>query len=156
MKNFKLLIAGLLLVYAFKDDLKGFIPDVIKPTAPIVVEITKPAQEFIDFSKDFANDITDRQDLSELTVLNDEYASRLTQYKAPSALQVESVYSKVVHEVFQNKFVGKYPKYKAGLVAITKDVVGSKDRALSPEDLLRLSNLFRGLSWNLSEKLANK
>lgn len=156
MKNFKLLIAGLLLVFAFKDELKEFIPDIIKPAVPIVVEITKPAQEFIDFSKEFMVDIVDRQDLSELTVLNDEYASRLVQYKAPSALQVESVYSKVVNEVFKTKFVGKYPKYKAGLVTITKDVVGSKDRALSPDDLLRLSNLFRGLSWNLSEKLSSK
>jgi len=158
MKRIKLLIAVALLAFAFQDNIKDLIPDNLIPDIikPIVVEISKPSDEFIAFSKDFVSEITSEQELSELAVLNDEYSSRLTSYKSPSVLEVNSVYVKTVGEVFANKYMGKYPIYKNGVISIVKEVAGEKDRSMSPEDLVRLSGLFRGLSWNLAQKLASK
>ena len=152
MKNLKLVIAGLILVFAFKDDIRQLVPHVI-PVQVVSVEITKPDQEFIDFSKEFVSEIVIKEEAAELAVLNDEYATKLVSYRTPSVTEVETIYSLVGKEVFASKYMGKYPKYKEGVLAIMKDVGGTKDRALSPEDLQRLSNLFKGLSWNLVEKL---
>lgn len=155
LKNLKLLIAVILLAFAFKDNIKDYLPDFIKPTS-IVVEVSKPADEFINFSKDFLEGITSKQELSELAVLNDEYASKLVSYTSPSTGQVNQLYQEVIKEVFSNKYVGKYPTLKGGILLMFKDVQGAKERSMSPDDLTRLSNLFRGLSWNLVEKLNSK
>lgn len=159
MKNLKLVIAGLILVFAFKDDIRQLVPHVI-PVQVVSVEITKPDQEFIDFSKEFVSEIVIKEEAAELAVLNDEYAQKLVLYKdlnnpvhLPSAEYALTIYTLVAKEVFASKYMGKYPKYKEGVLAIMKDVGGIKNRTLSPEDLQRLSNLFKGLSWNLVEKL---
>lgn len=155
MKNLKLLIAALLLAFAFKNEIKEYLPDFIKP-ARVIVEVSKPADEFINFSKDFISEITSNQELSELAVLNDEYASRVISYTSPSTSQIDAIYSKVMKEVFESRYLGKYPVYKSGVLLIFKDVQGQKERSMSSDDLTRLSNLFRGLSWNLVEKLNSK
>lgn len=163
MKNLKLVIAGLIIVFALKDDIRALIPNVIPhiiPVQVISVELSKPDQEFIDFSKDFVSEITVKEELAELAVLNDEYAQKLVLYKdvknsvhLPSAEDALTIYTLVGKEVFATKYMGKYPKYKEGVSAIMKDVSGAKNKTLGPDDLQRLSNLFRGLSWNLVEKL---
>lgn len=155
MKNLKLLIAVILLAFAFQDEILKLIPDSIKPT-PIIVEVIKPSDEFILFTKDFVKEISDKKDIYELAVLNDEYSSKLISYKTPSSEQINSVYGKVLKEVYASKYLGKYPIYKEGVLLIFKEVQGLKERSMSEEDLIRLSNLFRGLSWNLAEKLSSK
>lgn len=155
MKNLKLLIAGLILVIAFQDDIISLIPKSIFP-AKIVVEINKPADEFVEFSKSFTDEITDKNIISEMSVLNDEYANKLVVYKAPSVTQIQTIYAKVGKEVFADKHMNKFPKYKAGIISMFEDVAGTKERSMSSDDLVRLSNLFRGLSWNLAEKLNSK
>ena len=155
MKNLKFLIAVALLTFAFQDEILRLIPDSIKPVS-IVVEVTKPADEFIAFSKDFVSEISNKTDVYELAILNDEYASELISYKAPSTDQVNTIYKKVMKEVYASKYLGKYPIYKEGVLLIFKEVQGLKERSMSAEDLVRLSNLFRGLSWNLAEKLVSK
>lgn len=155
MKNLKLLIAGLILVIAFQDDIISLIPDSLFPSK-IVVEINKPADEFVEFSKSFIDEITDRNIMSEVAVLNDEYANKLVVYKAPSATQILTIYTKVGKEVFADKHINKFPKYGDGIKSMLESVSGNKERSMSSDDLVRLSNLFRGLSWNLAEKLNSK
>lgn len=142
-------------MFAFQDNIKDYLPNFVKPVS-IVVEVSKPADEFINFSKGFLGEVTSKQELSELAVLMDEYATKLTSYTSPSVLQVESIYAKVGREVYDTKYIGKYPAFKDGVKSMMEDVVGTKERSMSPDDLTRLSNLFRGLSWNLVEKLNSK
>lgn len=156
MNNVKLLIAGIILVFAFKTEISSFIKNNVKPAIVVTVEIEKPDSEFLSFSSDYIVEITDKTDILELSVLNDEYSKHCLTYNAPSSMNTLDVYYQAMKELFVDKYKGKYPKYSAGIKSILIDAIGTKDKVLTEEELVRLSNLFKGLAWNLADKLNSK
>lgn len=140
-----------LLFFSFKSEIYDFTKPIIE--AKIVsVEIVKPEQTFLDFSKDLSGKITNNDDAIKLAVYYDEYASEILKYKNPSINDLLLITTDSTKQLKFDEITKKYPFLKDYIIKVFSLYSTVNDRKLSSEDLIDISNYFKGIAWNILNK----
>ena len=115
-----------------------------------VITIKEPSEEAIKSTKNIASLIKEPKDRAELAVFFDELASRSLNYDDYYVSDVLKIYGQSFKDVFGDKY-NKYPEFSKNQIILMSTVTGPKDRTLSLNDVQKLSDIFRGIAWNLTE-----
>lgn len=150
--NLRFLIGLIVLLVAFIDPMVIFekIKGIVPEPAP-VIEIEKPADIYVESTKNVADLITGDEDKVSMAVYCLEFSKRLTQesYTDIKLQYLPEILTEAGKIYFEGSLKGKYEGLSEGLVGIISDEVGMDDIFLEKEQLVELSNKFKALSWNL-------
>jgi hypothetical protein len=148
----KTILAVIIFCVLFLDTtfLKGIIEKVSKVESVVSVEPV-PSQESILLTKDTAEIITDKEDRATLAIFNLEFSKRLSSYSnVINTQQLQDIYVAAGANVYGKSIASKYQSLGAKLIALMKSILGEEEHIVSQEETELLSDVFRGLSFNLS------
>ncbi len=150
--NLRFLLGLVLLLVAVVDPsvILDKVSNIIPEPAP-VIEIEKPADIYIESTKNVAELIKDDEDKVSMAVYCLEFSKRLTSenYTDIKLQFLPDILSEAGKLYFEGSMKGKYDGLSDGLIKIITDEVGEDDIFLEKEQLTELSNKFKALSWNL-------
>lgn len=149
MKN--LVRIGLIIFMVWWFFGKNFkIPDIIKPE-PIVVELVKP-DSFVEETSKVKELVPDEAEL-DLLIFNDEFANKIKSYKDSEVTTdffISKLYPMSFSEAFSKKYIGKLGKYGDFQKNFIETNISGKEMYLTLEELNKLHDFYKAVSWNLS------
>lgn len=148
----KTLLAVVIFLVLFLDisTIRGIIDKASKKEVVVSVE-PKPTDNAVDLTKPIATLITDKEDRATLAVFNYEFAKRLSSYSdVINTQQLQDIYVAAGSDVYGKTLSSKYESLGTKLIGLMKGVIGEEEHIISKEETDSLSDVFRGLSWNLS------
>lgn len=148
----KTILAVVIFLVIFLDinTVKGIIEKVSKREVVVSVE-PKPTDNAVNLTKPVADLITDKEDKATLAVFNYEFANRLPSYvDIINTQQLQDIYVAAGSNVYGKALSSKYQSLGTKLIDLMKGVIGEEEHIISKEEADALSDVFKGLSWNLS------
>jgi hypothetical protein len=144
---------GIIFLALFGEKIYNNFSSVIKNSQnnAIVVE-EKPSDDIIEKTKAVSSLITDKNDRLYLSLLNDQFASRLDKYLGANitSQQLVDLYANSVKEQFKDSLAGKYTGLSDEMKKLLEGIMGDEDHILSKDEIDSLKQCLVGLSWNLS------
>ncbi len=140
-----------LLLFSFKTEFFSFTKAFVE-TKIVSVEIVKPDQTYLDFSKDLSGKVTNNEDAIKLAIYYDEYASEILKYNNPSINQLLLITTDSTKQLKFDEITKKYPFLKEYIIKVFSLYSEVNDRKLSREDLIEVSSYFKGIAWNILNK----
>ena len=130
--------------------LKGIIDKVSKKEVIVSVE-PKPTEDSIGLTRPVADLIKDKEDRATLAVFNYEFANRVVSYAdIINTQQLQDIYVAAGSNIYGKSISSKYDSLGSKLITLMKGVIGEEEHIISKEEADSLSDVFKGLSWNLS------
>lgn len=151
MKSFGNIIGILLILFGFGVFDKIDIPFPFPVIDPIIVEISKPNEEYVLKTIDVSKSIPVSAKI-DLAVFNDEFSKRILTYKNTEITNTQllsKIYPKVFREVFGTKYSGQLENFLDKFKIALGDEIVLKEKFLSNEDLDKISFVCNGIAWNL-------
>lgn len=148
----KTILAVVIFCVIFLDTtlLKGIIEKVTKKEVVVSVE-PKPTDDAVNLTKPVADLITDKEDKATLAIFNYEFSNRLSSYSdIINTQQLQDIYVAAGSNIYGKSISSKYQSLGTNLIQLMKGVIGEEEHIISKEETDSLSDIFRGLSWNLS------
>lgn len=148
----KTILAVVIFCVVFLDIafLKGIIDKTSKKEAVVSVE-PRPTDNAVNLTKPVADLITDKEDKATLAVFNYEFSNRLSSYSdIINTQQLQDIYVAAGSSIYGKSLSSKYQSLGSELINLMKGVIGEEEHIISKDEANSLSDVFRGLSWNLS------
>lgn len=155
MQDYRIIIAIGLIVFSLWGNTK--IPEYIthikhaifKPA--VVIVDSKPDDKYIKETEKIASIITDKEDRTDLAILNVEFTKRIDSYmsKNVSSQQLVDLYSNSIKEYFLDRLKGKYENLPEEAKKMFSNIVGDEDHSLSKEEFDSVSKTLLAFAWNL-------
>lgn len=148
----KTILAVVIFCVIFLDTtfLKGIIDKASKKEAVVSVE-PRPTDNAVNLTKPIAALVTDKEDRATLAVFNYEFSNRLSSYSdIINTQQLQDIYVAAGASIYGKSISSKYQSLGTELIGLMKGVIGEEEHIISKEETDSLSDVFRGLSWNLS------
>lgn len=155
MQDYRIIIAIGLIVFSLWGNTK--IPEyvthikhaIFKPA--VVIVDSKPEDKFIKETEKIASIIIDKEDKTDLAILNVEFTKRIDSYmsKNITSQQLVDLYSSSIKEYFLDRLKGKYEDLPEEAKKMFSNVIGNDDHILSKEECDSVSKTLLALAWNL-------
>lgn len=138
-------------VFIDKSYLISIINSISKEKIPVVSIEPPPEKALIELTLPVAKLITDKEDRATLAVFNKEFADRLPKYVDINTQQLQDIYVASGAEIFGKALSTKYEKLGSSITSLFSGVIGQDEHSLSKDEANSLSNIFKALSWNLTQ-----
>lgn len=151
--NVKNVIAILLILVAFSDEIKSVIPSIPKkPEVVTILNIDKPSDRLVELVSPVSNLVTDPTDRAKLAIYSEEFSKRVKNYDT-DLQQVNDVLAASASEFFKDSINDKYVGLDIGIIELIKSATdGDQNHKLSDIEKTEISDRFLSLAWSLIQR----